>query len=89
MIDTWIMSCRVLGRRLEEFVFYEIVKAARIAGVKEIIGVYIPTERNYISQDLYEKLGFTECDDSSQDYRKWFIDVNCVKFKKIPIELIS
>ncbi|MBT4764549.1 HAD-IIIC family phosphatase [bacterium] len=89
VIDTWVMSCRVLGRRLEEFIFYEIVRSAKTAGVKRIVGIYIPTERNKITQDLYLKLGFTEYGDSTQDYQKWFIELNNVNFKNTPIELVS
>ena len=89
VIDTWIMSCRVIGRKLEEFVFYEIVKSAKAAGVKRVVGVYIPTERNKMVQDLYLKLGFTEYGESSQDYQKWFIEVNTINIKNTPIELIS
>jgi predicted enzyme involved in methoxymalonyl-ACP biosynthesis len=83
------MSCRVLGRRLEEFIFYEIVRSAKTAGVKRIVGIYIPTERKKITQDLYLKLGFTEYGDSTQDYQKWFIELNNVNFKNTPIELVS
>ena len=37
-IDTWIMSCRVLGRRVEEAILQYIVGQARVRGITEIIG---------------------------------------------------
>jgi FkbH-like protein len=89
IIDTWVMSCRVIGRKLEEFIFYEIVKSAKTAGIKKIVGIYIPTEKNNITQDLYLRLGFTEHNDSKQDYQKWFVEVNNVNIKNTPIKLAS
>ncbi|HCP46959.1 MAG TPA: haloacid dehalogenase [Deltaproteobacteria bacterium] len=58
VIDTWLMSCRVLGRRLEEAVRDELVRAAQAAGVDELWGQYLPTERNQIVREHYPKLGF-------------------------------
>src|SRR6185369_9482696 len=45
-IDTWLMSCRVLGRRVEEATLQEILLQARRAGIEALIGTYRPTERN-------------------------------------------
>ena len=59
-IDTWLMSCRVLGRRVEEAVLKEIVGQAKISGAKKIVGSYIPSERNIIVKDHYLKLGFSK-----------------------------
>ena len=37
-IDTWLMSCRVLGRRVEQMVLREILQHARGRGVERIAG---------------------------------------------------
>jgi FkbH-like protein len=57
-IDTWLMSCRVLGRRVEQAVLKEILAAARAAGVQRLIGIYRPTPRNAMVAEHYAKLGF-------------------------------
>ncbi|HZO95365.1 MAG TPA: HAD-IIIC family phosphatase [Candidatus Baltobacteraceae bacterium] len=57
-IDTWLMSCRVLGRRVEHMVLREIVEQARARGIERIVGRYLPTERNGMVRDHYAKLGF-------------------------------
>jgi FkbH-like protein len=57
-IDTWLMSCRVLGRRVEEAVFQEIVRCAREAGATALVGTYLPSERNGLVRQHYERLGF-------------------------------
>ena len=54
------MSCRVLGRKVEHMVLREILEHARAAGIRKLVGVYRPTERNMLVIDHYAKLGFTE-----------------------------
>ncbi|BDC53179.1 methoxymalonyl-ACP biosynthesis protein FkbH (plasmid) [Bryobacterales bacterium F-183] len=57
-IDTWLMSCRVLGRQMEQYMFDELVLAATSAGVQELRGRYIPTAKNGLVREHYAKLGF-------------------------------
>jgi FkbH-like protein len=57
-IDTWLMSCRVLGRKVEDMVLKEITREARRRGVRELVGVFRPTDRNGMVRDHYGKLGF-------------------------------
>jgi FkbH-like protein len=57
-IESWILSCRVLGRRVEEAILQHLVAEARRRGVAEIVGRYVPTARNALVRDHYEKLGF-------------------------------
>ena len=59
-IDTWLMSCRVLGRKVEQMMLREIVLRARDAGIERIIGRYIPTAKNGLVKDHYGKLGFSQ-----------------------------
>ena len=88
IIKTWVMSCRVLGRRLEESVFYEIVKAANNEGIKSIIGEYIPSDRNEIVREHYIKLGFREMDTtSSYGKTSWLINLEGLNIPTLPIEI--
>lgn len=57
-IDTWLMSCRVLKRQVEDFVLNEIVRLAETKNCKRIKGLYLPTAKNGMVSDLYPKLGF-------------------------------
>jgi FkbH-like protein len=58
-IDTWLMSCRVLGRQMEKFMFDRLVEAARAQGIREVVGVYRATPKNGLVGDHYDQLGFT------------------------------
>ena len=55
--DTFLMSCRVMGRKLEDVILNEIA-ADQCGSKKELIGCYIPTAKNKPVSDLYDRLGF-------------------------------
>jgi FkbH-like protein len=71
-IGTWLMSCRVLGRQMERFMFDRMLEAAMAQGVREIIGVYKPTAKNGLVSGLYETLGFHKISESSDEIRYCF-----------------
>jgi FkbH-like protein len=57
-IDTWLMNCRVLGRRVESMVLAEILEHARRNEIRTLTGGYLPAGRNSLVKDHYQKLGF-------------------------------
>jgi FkbH-like protein len=57
-IDTWLMSCRVLGRGVEEATLNIIAQEAQRFGAAKLIGEYLPTQKNNMVAHHYEKLGF-------------------------------
>lgn len=59
ILDTWLMSCRVLKRQVEEETLNEIVRLARQTGCERVIGVYRPTEKNGMVSDHYCGMGFS------------------------------
>jgi FkbH-like protein len=58
-IDTWLMSCRVLGRQVEPTTLNLIAQEAAKLGARRLVGEYIPTKKNGMVKDHYAKLGFT------------------------------
>ena len=65
-VDTWVMSCRVLGRRMEEYMMAELLNDARKGGAKNVTGEYIPTTKNILVKGLYKNLGFMEEDEKNK-----------------------
>ncbi|CAN5249209.1 HAD-IIIC family phosphatase [soil metagenome] len=57
-IDTWLMSCRVLGRRVEEAMCAELMRGIATSGGAQVTGVYRPTPKNGMVAEHYPKLGF-------------------------------
>lgn len=59
-IDTFLMSCRVLGRGVE-FAFYdEILGRCRLRGVKFLFATYQRTAKNSQVADFYNRCGMNE-----------------------------
>lgn len=69
-IDTWIMSCRVLKRGMEQFTLYCLAKKALEQGFTKLVGEYLPTSKNGIVKDHYKDLGFTQSGD------KWVLQLD-------------
>ncbi len=62
-VDTWFMSCRVLKRGMEHFTLNTMVAKAREKGFKKIVGEYLPTLKNGMVKEHYDRLGFTSLGD--------------------------
>jgi FkbH-like protein len=70
LIDTWLMSCRVLGRTVEEAMLSVVGAAARRLGARRLVGEYRPTAKNRMVSDHYRKLGFTALDAQADGARR-------------------
>ncbi|MCS7078162.1 MAG: HAD-IIIC family phosphatase [Bacteroidia bacterium] len=81
-VDTWLMSCRVLKRGVEQFVLNTIVEYAKSNGFKHIIGEYIPTAKNGMVKDHYPKLGF----EAMHKPNFWRLDVDNFVFYPVYIQ---
>jgi FkbH-like protein len=88
-IDTWLMSCRVLGRRVEHMVLREILKHARAAGIHTITGTYRPTDRNKLVIDHYARLGFTQSHGDDSGLTRWELPVEGAEPESAPMKVVS
>jgi FkbH-like protein len=75
-IDTWLMSCRVLKRGMENFILNTLNGFAREHGYAILKGEYLPTAKNGIVKDHYRDMGFVEKD------AIWLLDVNASQHQK-------
>ena len=64
------MSCRVMGRKLEQVIFNEIADICRVK-YNRLFASYIATAKNKPVEELYERLGFTVIsqDNGKKQYR--------------------
>ena len=58
IIDTFLLSCRIIGRGVEDALLSEIIKRAKKEGVKKVKGVFIPTKKNKPAEKFFEEFGF-------------------------------
>jgi FkbH-like protein len=75
LIDTWLMSCRVLGRQVEPTSLNLIAAEARRLGARRLIGEYLPTKKNGMVRDHYEKLGFAPLDGDGSGATRTVLDL--------------
>lgn len=75
VIDTWLMSCRVLGRTVENGLLSHVRQRAIARGCRHLIGVYAPTAKNAMVSDLYERFGFEQLGRSADEVR-WGLDLS-------------
>ncbi len=87
-IDTWLMSCRVLGRRMEEAVLAQIVAAARAGGATALTGRYIPSAKNKMVAEHYGKLGFALVETAADGTTVWRLDLAGYNAPDLPMRLV-
>ena len=75
-LDTWLMSCRVLGRRVEQATLQILASQARSRGVRSLRGEYIPSPKNGMVRDHYPKLGFEPCGSGDDGSMRYTLDLN-------------
>jgi FkbH-like protein len=86
-IDTWLMSCRVLGRKVEVAVLQELIGQAAARGIRRLVGTYLPTERNKLVADHYANLGFTLLDRTPGGGARWELRVDGASTVTLPIAI--
>jgi FkbH-like protein len=87
-IDTWLMSCRVLGRRVEEAMTAELVRCIHSRGIKRLVGHYIPTAKNALVRDHYQKLDFSRAGGSDDD-QLWVLESADHEQKTLPFKVLK
>jgi FkbH-like protein len=87
-LDTWLMSCRVLGRQMEQETLNLVVEQARALGAERLIGVYRPTAKNGMVRDHYQRLGFAPSGTPEDGGNtKWLLELD--SWTESPTAIIS
>jgi len=75
LVDTWLMSCRVLGRGVEETTLNLVAAAAKRLGATRLVGEYRPTAKNGMVREHYRKLGFSKLQHNEDGVRIDVLDL--------------
>jgi FkbH-like protein len=67
-LDSFLMSCRVIGREAESAFLHTLLRRLAEAGVKEVVASYIPTPKNVLVENFLPEQDFEKCADGS--YRR-------------------
>jgi FkbH-like protein len=79
-IDSFLMSCRVLGRKVEDGILAEIEKEARDKDCQKLIGLYQETKKNALVSTFYQDRGFASLGIGS----RWSRDLTRTESMPIP-----
>jgi FkbH-like protein len=83
VIDTWLMSCRVLGRQVEEVCLNILAEQAKALGARRLIGEYYPTAKNGMVSNLYSRLGFESAGKAAGEGARFSLDL--AAFTSLPV----
>lgn len=81
-LDTWLMSCRVLGRQVEEATLNLTAEQALALGSRTLLGEYLPTKKNGMVKEHYRKLGFACVSTEPTGASSWQMDLT--SFQPLP-----
>ncbi len=73
-IDTWLMSCRVIGRTVETTMLEHLCRRAMELGCTSLRGTYLPTQKNAMAAEAYARQGFSRLS-SAEGADTWTYDL--------------
>lgn len=73
-IDTFLMSCRVIGRTSETAFLATLAEEARSRGAVRLVGWFRPTRKNAPAKDFYPSHGF-DCAETVDEGSRWEFDM--------------
>ena len=87
-IETWLMSCRVLGRDVERATLSVLAGEAAAIGLRSLVGSYRPTAKNGMVREHYERLGFTRrsCEGEQST---WTLDLQTFTPADVQMAIVS
>jgi FkbH-like protein len=73
-VDTFLLSCRVIGRTVETALLAHLAESAAQRGRERLVGWFLPTKKNAPARDFYQQHGFErkEVNDSGS---LWTLDL--------------
>lgn len=74
-LDTFLMSCRVMGRHIEDGILEAIEKILQREGVCAIQAEYLPTSKNAPVARLFERVGYTMVDSFPDGRKQYYLDL--------------
>jgi FkbH-like protein len=73
-IDSFLMSCRVIGRTVESALLAHLASEARARGATVLQGWFLPTKKNVPAQEFYREHGF-EVTEQNAEGLLWKFDL--------------
>ncbi len=75
-IDTFLLSCRVIGRGIESMLLWQIARQAKADGAARLAGEYISSAKNQLCKDFYASHGFERLASDGAGAVRYGFDLN-------------
>ena len=79
LLDTFLMSCRVLGRHLEAWILNETIKRVKKNGARYLFAEFVDTKRNSIAHDFLHTYGFKQLQNDDLELKKFNLAFSNIK----------
>lgn len=76
VIDTFLMSCRVMNRRVEHAMMALLAEQARTWNCDRLIGEFLPTPRNGMVAEFYPSMGFAPLEAGAEGVRRYALPLD-------------
>ena len=75
-IDTFLLSCRILGKGIEKAFIKKILALLKDSGVPSLRAVYLPTAKNGQVANFYDTCGFVCVSQEADGSKTYVLDLN-------------
>jgi len=86
MIENFLLSCRVLGRNIENVILEFIINEAKNNDINYIEAHFIPSNKNMIAASIFQNNNFTLIS-KENNLEVWYLDINTFNRKKTNIKI--
>ncbi|HEV7398477.1 MAG TPA: HAD-IIIC family phosphatase [Pyrinomonadaceae bacterium] len=83
-LDSFVLSCRALGRGVQEVLLFQTFSELKKRGVSRVIGKYVPARKNSQTAGYYESKGARKVDQSPTEVTYQFILEDFFKHQQPP-----
>jgi FkbH-like protein len=88
-VTDWLMSCRVLGRKVEEAIYDRLVTSLAKRGVRKLRASYLPTKKNNMVSEHFDKLGMTRVEETPDGAHHYELSVPDYVSPSFPMKIES
>ena len=74
-IDTFLLSCRILGKGIEKAFIKKIMALLKESGVTSVKAAYLPTAKNALVADFYDRCGFPCVAENADGSKNYLLDL--------------
>ena len=87
-IDTFLLSCRVIGRQVETVLLAALARCVREKGGRTLVGEYIPTLKNGLVAQFYPSHGFDPVENGGGNWKRYLSggEIPSPKFVEVGFE---